>query len=344
MTKMPTKLLFLILGFLLIAPLTSVNAQGSDGFADRIRTEIERTDEIIEKAKEAVQASQSPVAGMALEFAQQLQNHAWDDFHGKRYQGAASFTKQAREKAYNAISLSRQTTENDDNVLRRLERLEEWQARARERLAEVDDPRLEALMEQTRENVRQAWEFYREKQYRPAVKLIQQVEKTLNKLIQAANRQHNGEENYQKRWQYMNEDMTRAEEAVAGCEIPQAQQQMEQAKMQLRLAEEMSDKGRYEQAVKALQRAEKLMRQAASACANLSNLENRLERLTHMADDLAEKIPVGDETNSSLLEAARTQLDLAAEYISNDDTAGATAALRAAMMSLQLIQKNLSGS
>ena len=77
--------------FSMLAP--SVAAQMNGDRIGMLRTEMERTDEIIRRAKEVVVSSQNPLASSKLSMAIQFQKSAWTDFHGQRFIMAADLTR-----------------------------------------------------------------------------------------------------------------------------------------------------------------------------------------------------------------------------------------------------------
>jgi hypothetical protein len=84
-----------------------------------------------------------------------------------------------------------------------------------------------------------------------------------------------------------------------------------------------------------------LANRAGEECGGSGTLEQRYERLRAQADRLAEQIERGDENAQRMLNTAREQLDLAHRHLNSGDVNGATAALRAAQLTLNQLQRHV---
>ena len=343
MNRMLIKSGFLFVAlFVFSAPFAS--AQNDNSIVENIRTELHRTDEIIEHARELVRGSNAPAAALTLEQAIGIQKQAWDNFNRGTVDGytfAAKLTRQARELAKKALSNARLTEQGGDAVQNRLERTEELLRRAHEEMPGTVDESLRTIFESARRNLAQAWEFYRNGQYRPAVKLAAQVEKTARRLIQIAIRQQNLRANFERRLNAAKEFIERVQLEVANCDSETAGSLLEQAKAALRLAHELASKGLYETAVEQLQQSRKLASQAADLCGRARDMSSALDRLKNEAERVREEIPRGDETAKRLMEQVFAQLENARQFIANQDSEGAAAGLRAAQLTLKQLRRHL---
>jgi uncharacterized protein YfcZ (UPF0381/DUF406 family) len=205
------------------------------------------------------------------------------------------------------------------------------------------DESLRTIFESARRNLTQAWEFYRNGQYRPAVKLAAQVEKTARRLIEISNRQQSQRTNFERRLISAKEFIDRIEIEVAGCNSVAASSLIDQAKTSLGMANDLADKGRFEAAVKQLQQARKLASEAADLCGSGSarDMSSALQRLKSEADLIREEIPRDDETAKRLMEQVFSQLENARQFIANQDSQAAAASLRAAQITLRQLRRYL---
>jgi hypothetical protein len=329
--------------FFLLLWVPSVFAQpdpGSTAIA-KARAELERTDQVIERAKDAVRTSSAPVAQVALQYAQKLQEQAWTAFRDTRYQQAVLLTRQAREKAQDAMSRSRVTEQNDDLVLRKLESVGGMIDKVREAIQGGSDAHLRDILQAAQESLGKAWEFYRGQQYRPAIKLTNQVERVLRKVLQQSDRQRRGDDTLRESRERVKETIDDARRVVSECGSDKGMTMLEQAERQYRLALELAEKGSSQAAGKELARVRQMALDAEKECGNLAGLENRCRHLLDLADRLKAQTDPTDESLQKLLEGAYEQLYRAKALIGAAELKGAAAALKAAQMSLNQLRHRL---
>ncbi|RME26699.1 MAG: hypothetical protein D6800_06065, partial [Candidatus Zixiibacteriota bacterium] len=275
--KMKKTAITTIVFFLALGLCQSVLAQG--GMNDRVsmlRREMEMTDRLLVEAREAVHASRNPFAVQAFEKAVELQKQAWNQFQNEHYLVAASLTKKARELAKSALSLSRQSEQQESAVTRRLERAAEMLNRAWEALDERQPKGLTSVLESAQVNLRRAWEFYRNGNYRPAVKLAEQVERTARKIIRASGGQLSRRAQYRRRLENVRQLIGDTRENLSDCQAPAAQQRLDQAETLLRRAEELAKNDHWRAGLETLQKARTQALKASQACRGTGQLENRL--------------------------------------------------------------------
>lgn len=320
---------------LALAPTANLLAQNADLL--RLRMELERTDELIERAHDAVRESNSALAGAALEKAFDLQKRAWANFREAClgcFKRAAVLTIQAREQARFAIANGFHTEQNTDRLLRRLEKTTEMVERVREMVADHGDDRVREVLEMTIENLHKAWEFYRTNEFRPAIKLIGQVETTVRKILEIARRDQRLNDNLARRLQGVEELLHRSRELAEGCEMPQIEVLLEEAFDAFDKARQYAEQGRPEAALRMLQTAHKLATEVTRACSGADRLMSRYERLMSRFERLVDKTSPGNADIERLLEQAESQLELARTYLSENHYEAAAAALRAAQLIL----------
>jgi len=343
MIKSIYKISLLLVGMLVISA-PSGHAQTGNTIIENIRLELQRTDEIIDRAREMVRASKEPASALALEQAIALQKQAWDNFYKATLEGytfAHRLTQQAREQAKQALSSARFSEQGQDAVLSKLERTEDLLRQAHEEMPSTVDESLRTIFDTARRNLGQAWEFYRNGQYRPSVKLANQVEKTAKRLLQIANRQHNFEANFQRRLEAVKQFIDRVEGEAKNCQSEPAQILIQNAKSALQTAVDLAAKGQYEQASRHLQQARKFATDAADLCGRAKEFGGAIDRLTNEAERLREQIRPGDENGMKLLEQVFGQIENAKDFIARQDSEAAAAALRAAQLTLKQLQRYL---
>jgi hypothetical protein len=338
------KLTFTILG-LLILTTGSVLSQGYSGdhgnLTDALRAELERTDQLIERAKEAVQASQAPVAWLNLEAAIDLQAQAWRAFENEYPRLALRLTKQAREKAKKAIAVGRMNEQSEHVVLTKLERTAEMLERARELLIDHTDNHFQAILQSARDNLDKAWEFYRLSQFRAALMLANQAEKALDKLIRTSDRDLRNRLNFERRAEATQQLLERARSLHAECTSPSAEQMARHALEAFDRANRFAANDKFQAAIQALQRSRKMATQALRECRGDDALVRRYERLKNEFERLTENVAPSDDRGQKFLEMASEQLRLAEEALNNNRSQTAAAALKATDMTLSQLKRYL---
>ncbi len=328
-----------------VVALTSgaVLAQGGWGNTEHeieaLHKQLEYTDLVIERARETVRATNAPAAGVSLKFSEDLQEQAWKRYNEGLWSPSLRLTKQARNHANKAMSASQATQNNQQGVQRKLEQVTEMAERVRESLAEYRGNNFEALVNSTTDNLNRAREFYRSGQHKACLVLCEQVEKALRKMGEQADKGNRERNRYQHRYEAVGDLVDKAGSEIGDCGSESALRLQEQARQTLRQAEELAENGRYGAALRSLQQAQKMAGQAVRECQGAAPLENRYDRLKAEADRLLESIPVSETAGRDLLQLAFDQLGLASEALSSGQTNEATAALKAAELTLRQLRR-----
>jgi len=334
-----------ILKYLLTAGLTALFASGVLGQttpqSDRVRTELERTDEIIDRAKETVVSSNALVAAVTLKQATELQRGAKEWFGKRRLLMAYKQTLEAREQAKKALVLCRLTEQGETVVLRKLERAGELLEQAKESIPSGSVERLRALYELARDNLNRAWEFHRSQRYRPALKLANQVIKAAREILNASNRDIRKHADFERRYEGVGETINKVREKVTECGSEAASGLLEQAIKAYQLSRELASQDKLDAALQSLQKARQMAVEASKNCEGLGSLNRRYDRLKNETDHLNEAISRNNETAQKMLNQVYDQLELARKYIDQNQTEAAAAALKAAHLSLNQLKRHL---
>ena len=330
---------WLLLG--LIALLATSGLAQTNAEVGKVRTELERTDEVIERAKEAVRATNAPVAGLALQKAIELQKGAREWFRHRRLLVAYKQTLEAREQAKKALVRSRLTEQGETVVLRKLERAAELLERAKEAMPPGPDGRLQAIYESAKNNLNRAWEFYRIQRYRAALKLANQVINAGQDILNAANRQIRRYAEFERRSDAVVELIAKAREKIAECGSDDALRLVEQAHKMYQLSRELVSESKYAAALRSLQQARKMAMEASKMCNGVGALTRRHDRIKNETNRLAEKISPDNDAAKRLLNQVYEQLQLAEDFINRQQTEAAAASLKAAHLTLNQLKKRL---
>jgi hypothetical protein len=317
----------------------SAVAQGDYGQQGQVRSQLERTDELIIQARDAVRASSDALAAQALERAVTFQKAAYTAFNGAAYGKALVWTKKAREQASAAISNSRMAGQLDGVVNARMERARDLLERAREALDGPLTPEMTIAFEQARNSLAQAREFYGRGQMRAAAKLVEQVEQAIQRFQNMVREHNQSAQEYEFRYENVLQAMEQAKLMLADCESAVAKEQMAQADEMLQVARQMHSEEHHEAALTSVNRAREAIRRANRECMSGDRLERRLQQLEGQAERLQTKLEGykagSNETPRELLMQAREQLQLAHKYLGEDKSSQAMVALQAANLAIR---------
>lgn len=340
---------YLVFAGLILLLASSAFSQGSADMG-RAQSELERTDEMLAMARDAVRIANDVQAQVVLEKqiegAESIQEQAKDYFQQggiNGYKTAITLTQQARELAKKAMTASRYTQQNQDAVQRKIERAEQLLERAQEEVRLQQNQAMLATYESAENNLRTAQEFYRDGEYKPALKLANQVENAVRRIISASNRLLLGPANLDRYKQDVEAVLEGTRKQIATCDSETALKLLEQAQQSYSLALNLAtDDNKQKMAMEAFQAAKKLATRARLECSGFDGtLSERYEKLLNEADQISELVPSDNENARQLLDQVYEQLDLARGYIDNGDTEAAAASLKAAQLTLNQLMKLL---
>lgn len=339
---------FTITVVVLLSFVSFVSAQTGMRDQDRIRAELERTDQIIDHARELISQSNYAGARIILEAAVKIQSEAWKVFRDATRPSdlavAKRLTLQAREQAQRAVSSGHAAEDNASSLQNKLERTTEMLSQARSMAGGHGNSRHQSVLDAAADLLDRAWEMYRNGQYRAALKLVNQAEETARKVVSATQQQQQRLGQLDRQAEMIRGGLDRVEATLAGCQSEVAQKLMEQAREAHRLAIQLRGEDRFSAAIQSLKNARKLAEQAARECRGGQSLSQRYDRLTAEADRLTDQVLPSDEQARKLFDLIREQLDLAKDYLDSGDTKSATAAMRAAELTLGQLRRHLGQS
>ncbi|UCD94238.1 MAG: hypothetical protein JSU69_10820 [Candidatus Zixiibacteriota bacterium] len=338
MKRKLTTTLIIAIGLLITA--AGAMAQTSQQLRSRFEMEFERTQQVINQARAVIAESRTEKGAALLKFAEELQKRAHEAGRLQMYRRGGELTLEAREKARAAITVSRQAEENENLVQRQLEKTDKLISRVQERIGQ-DAPRpLLTLFNAAKENQRRAWEFYRNRELRPALKLSRQAEKSVRRLIERVKAQAGEAGRLQNQIRQMEQTLERIRARVQECDNEEAARLMIRAEESFRECQNFLNNGQLQQAENKLQSARRLMRQVAEACADQDSLGNAIRRVNMEMEQASEAIMnSGDSQAIELMRTARKHLQAAERNCESADTERCAANIKAAQMSLRKAQR-----
>jgi len=318
------------------------------GNHERLADEVGKTDEIIERAGEAVLKSGSERARNQLVMAMRLQKMAREllampanDFTETRALQIGKYTVGARRKAQQAVAITRQAEENEDYVRRRMERTNDLIRQLREEIDDTVPPGIRALLDSAEDQQERAEELFRNRRLRVALQLTMQVEKSLQQALE----QRGSHQRARKRYQAQVERYLSLQEQIqlAGPDDrPEIMIALESAEQLLMQAENLIGENRYGRAEKTMMRAVETLTRAAERLREPAKIETALRHLSEEADRVRERVWThGDARIQAQYQNARQHLDKASEMYRRGDYEAAAAQLQAARQVLHRIMRAL---
>ncbi len=146
---------------------------------EELRAYLDRTDELLDWAAEQVAASGSERARDVLERARQLQRRSRDLLARQRPLEAFSLARRARDAMWHALRTSREAAGLEERIRVRSERFADQHVQLLDRAREVGNPRAQDLLEQAREQARQAGERATQGDLQLAWKLLERADDLL---------------------------------------------------------------------------------------------------------------------------------------------------------------------
>jgi tetratricopeptide (TPR) repeat protein len=292
--------IFLFLGIFLLAGTASFAQQ--DAF-QRFSSELERTDQVLQKAREAVVESGSERAknllliGLKLQYTAKRFAH---DFTPMTMDQGLKYTISAREKAQRAIAITRQADENEAFVTRRLEKTNDMIRQVDARMGGDTPANIRLMLDSAREKQKRAMEFLRNGRLKAALQMTMQAEKTLHKIVEMIS----GFANTQKKYQVLTDRYYGLKERLdfqsyeSQSGIPD---QLAKAEILRGEAESLVLENEYGKAAKAMQKSVEILSRIAEKVREPAKIETALANLNRKVEKIKEKVnTLGDEPASKL--------------------------------------------
>ena len=181
---------------------------------DDVAAALDRTDELIARAQEAVAGADNPQAEIELAAAVRLQGEARTAFGAASFRLALDLTYRARIRADRAISLVRGLID-PDRVLVQLERTRELLDRARERVEECDNERARAMIRVAFDIQLKAETAAKEGRYVIALQLTMRARERAQKAMRMCNAEDNLRESAERALIRTDELISRARDLLA---------------------------------------------------------------------------------------------------------------------------------
>jgi flagellin-specific chaperone FliS len=333
MRKLP-KIILVTMGLLVISGFASAQNYETDQ-QQRLGYALEKTDEIINRAREVVHESGSERARLILqaaiklqESARNLSERAFDFTDASMGMQSSRRTLDARGKAQRAIAITRQAGENEEFVRRKLENTEEKMRRLEEQIGPNAPNQISELFDSTREKQRRATELFRNRRLKPSLQMTIQVEKALEDITRHINKNNRLENHYLKQA----DDYLQLIERINSSELsgnPEVQERLRVAEQVKERAQSFYANENHRQAEKAIGEAIDILRKLGEQLRDPIRIKQALENIQNVNDRLRERVQQSDDRQ------IRNLYGNAQEHISNARTSFQNSRFEAAASQLQ---------
>ncbi|MGB7061350.1 MAG: hypothetical protein WBF13_03240 [Candidatus Zixiibacteriota bacterium] len=329
--------LLIVLGLSLLL-VNSVDAQ----LRENAKRELEKTDAVIDRARDAVSESRNLKAEGLLQMAVALQGEATNKFHGMRYRWTIELTLQAREKAYGAIGFTRRDEENQNLVSKAIERTDHVMSKAKEVATGVENRRVLSLLEMAVNHQHKAKEFFREHKLKMALKFTMKAREMAQKLLNLANGERGLDRLASRELENTHRFIEKASTLIQKSQVQEAERLLEQARNMQGKAGDMADEKRYAEAIKNAEKANELAQKALRLVeedVTPQMVENAIQQNERLIEKATERMTasVGQEAKATF-EKGLSHQSRAKEYYGDGDF---KAALTEAKVARRLISRAL---
>ncbi|MCP4567818.1 MAG: hypothetical protein GY841_09600 [FCB group bacterium] len=259
--------------------------------------DLDRTDLVIERAKEVVVESGSERAKNLLEAAIRLQRQArsemrsfdFDNYGQIAGQRLGKYTMSARKKAQRAIAVTRQADENENHVRRRLEMTDELIRRIEENTDSATPENILLVLETAINKQQRARELFRNRRLKMALQLTMQTRKSLERMAEqiSGHLKTNRHQNSLQERYYTLLDRIEVSEVAHRAEVKNRLQRAEEFRLQ---AEKYAAENRYSRAEKAMQEAVNLLSRITERFKTPERIKNSLESMTRRMEEIRSRV------------------------------------------------------
>lgn len=153
---------------------------------DRVLAQLERTRELLDRARERIEECNVDRARSLLRAAVEMQDRAESSAREGRYLAALQLTLSARERAHRALRLCNLDENLNESAERALARTDELIARAREVVRQTDVEGAHRALDRAVEVEAEAWTQFRAQHFEASLRLTQSARTSAHRAIRLA--------------------------------------------------------------------------------------------------------------------------------------------------------------
>ncbi len=308
--------LWIVIGLtVLIISLATGQVYGQVLDADRVKQEIEQTDNIIEQARKSVDQSRDQRTTALLQQAEQAQERAREYLERGRLALALQFTLRAREAARRCIGSMVRSDDDRSIVEQQLDRTDELLEQIRTITQNGESPALDLRLQEAQRLQDRARDFFTENNLRQSLQFTRRSQEICRNLLEQVSGGERRRENLHLNLDRAQDFVSDNREAISACNDEIATRLFDSGSEQIDKSEQLYQAGNYEESIRMLAGGLSRVRRAVQNCGGthsesdaeraIATAQSQLERLRERAQE------TGSRDADKLLDEATEKLDQA---------------------------------
>ncbi|MGB5105793.1 MAG: hypothetical protein WBP42_03665 [Candidatus Zixiibacteriota bacterium] len=291
------QLIWTVLGVICLALFLgagNVFAQALD--RDRVKQEIEQTDQVIEQARKAVEESRDQRAEAVLQVAEQAQARALQFLETGRLNLALQFTLKAREAARRCIGMMVRSGEDRSVVEQQLDRTDELIEQIGSQFQGNTSSFLDLRLQEAQRLQDRARDLFSENNLRQSLQFTRRAQDICRNLMERTGGGERQREHLRQNLDRALELVSESRDDIEGCGNQNAVTIFEAGAEQVDKAEQLYQAGNYDESVRLLASGLVRIHRAKNMCGGQTN-----------SDDVARALETAQMQLEQLLETAQDQ-------------------------------------
>ena len=300
---------------LLSIEVLSGSAYGQVLDRDRVKQEIEQTDNIIEQARKSVDQSRDQKTTALLRQAEQSQDRALELLERGRLALALQSTLRAREAARRCIGSMVRSDEDRSLVEQQLDRTDEQIEQIRAVAQSGETPILDLRLQEAQRLQDRARDFFSENNLRQSLQFTRRAQDICRNLTEYVGGGERRRENLRLNLDRAQDFVSDNSETMNSCQDESAKRLFDSGEEQIDKADQAYESGSFEESIRLLASGVTRVRRAVQTCGEsgaitdseraIATAQSQVERLRERAQE------TGSHDADKLLDEATEKLDQA---------------------------------
>ena len=313
--KIPSTMWIVVTVLFMSIAVLSGSAYGQVLDRDRVKQEIEQTDNIIEQARKSVDQSRDQKTTALLRQAEQSQDRALELLERGRLALALQSTLRAREAARRCIGSMVRSDEDRSLVEQQLDRTDEQIEQIRAVAQSGETPILDLRLQEAQRLQDRARDFFSENNLRQSLQFTRRAQDICRNLTEYVGGGERRRENLRLNLDRAQDFVSDNSETMNSCKDESAKRLFDSGEEQIDKADQAYESGSFEESIRLLASGVTRVRRAVQMCGEsgaitdseraIATAQSQLERLRERAQE------TGSHDADKLLDEATEKLDQA---------------------------------
>lgn len=313
--KIPSTMWIVVTVLFMSIAVLSGSAYGQVLDRDRVKQEIEQTDNIIEQARKSVDQSRDQKTTALLRQAEQSQDRALELLERGRLALALQSTLRAREAARRCIGSMVRSDEDRSLVEQQLDRTDEQIEQIRAVAQSGETPVFDLRLQEAQRLQDRARDFFSENNLRQSLQFTRRAQDICRNLTEYVGGGERRRENLRLNLDRAQDFVSDNSETMNSCKDESAKRLFDSGEEQIDKADQAYESGSFEESIRLLASGVTRVRRAVQMCGEsgaitdseraIATAQSQLERLRERAQE------TGSHDADKLLDEATEKLDQA---------------------------------